>query len=105
MVHWLTALPPWTLVFDRNATVRAGLCSHRTRTIHLASEYARKVADTELRDTALHEIAHALTRGHAHDAVWRAEARRIGCSSLRCHGVLFDARSVRTQRAIEKFGL
>ena len=41
--------------------------------------------DEEVRDTILHEIAHALVGPrHGHDEVWRAMALRIGCSGERC---------------------
>ena len=42
----------------------------------------------DIRDTLLHEIARAIVGpGHAHDAVWRTAARRIGCTAKRCSTV------------------
>lgn len=46
---------------------------------------------TQTRDTILHEIAHALTPGHNHDAVWQTKAVEIGCDGKRCYG--FDVRA------------
>jgi hypothetical protein len=38
-----------------------------------------------VRDTVLHEVAHALAGPqHGHDRVWRSIAVRIGCSGERC---------------------
>lgn len=33
----------------------------------------------------LHEIAHALTEGHGHDAVWKAKCLEIGGDGKRCY--------------------
>ena len=37
----------------------------------------------EIKNTVLHEIAHALTPGHNHDHVWQAKAVSIGCDGER----------------------
>ena len=79
----------WRFAFDR-ATRRAGSCCHTDRTITLSCEFARNAPDAELRETLLHEIAHALVGPrHNHDAVWRAKALAIGCSGQRCHDFSF----------------
>ena len=79
----------WRFAFDR-ATRRAGSCCHTDRIITLAYEFARQAPDEELRETLLHEIAHALVGPrHNHDAVWRAKALAIGCSGQRCHSISF----------------
>ena len=77
-------LPGWRVVFD-NAKTRAGVCRFDRHEIGLSRVLTRLHTDDEVRDTVLHEIAHALVgAGHGHDAVWRAQARAIGCSGLRC---------------------
>ncbi|ABL83305.1 MULTISPECIES: SprT family zinc-dependent metalloprotease [unclassified Nocardioides] len=79
--HGLTT---WTLVLDR-AKQRAGVCRHARREIGLSAPLTTLHPEPEVRDTILHEIAHALVgprRGH--DEVWRAAALRIGCSGQRC---------------------
>lgn len=74
----------WTLAFDR-AKRRAGICRFDRREIGLSAPLAVLHTEAEVRDTVLHEIAHALVGPrHGHDAVWRAAARRIGCSGERC---------------------
>ena len=77
-------LRDWTLVFDR-AKRRAGVCRPGPRQIGLSAPLTRLHPVEEVRDTILHEIAHALVGPrHGHDKVWRAVARRIGCSGERC---------------------
>ncbi|MCI3924964.1 SprT-like domain-containing protein [Paenibacillus sp. TRM 82003] len=76
-------LAGWTVVLDR-ARTRAGVCREDRRQIGLSAPLTLLHSPAEVRDTVLHEVAHALvgTR-HGHDAVWRAAARRIGCSGTR----------------------
>ncbi|NAZ88426.1 M48 family peptidase [Kineococcus sp. T90] len=76
-------LAGWTVVVDR-ARTRAGVCREDRRQIGLSGPLTALHAPEEVRDTVLHEIAHALvgTR-HGHDAVWRETARRLGCSGTR----------------------
>jgi hypothetical protein len=77
-------LRDWTLVFD-NAKTRAGVCRFDTKQIGLSQPLTRLHAEAEVRDTILHEIAHALVGpGHIHDEVWVRKAREIGCSGTRC---------------------
>jgi len=85
------ALKTWSFEFD-HSTRRAGCCRYHDRTITLAFELARTGSDDDIRDTILHEIAHALVgRKHNHDAIWKAKAREIGCSGERTHLLQFSA--------------
>ena len=77
-------LEDWRVVFDR-AKTRAGVCRPACREIGLSAPLTRLHSDTEVRDTILHEIAHALVGpSHGHDAVWQAKARELGCCAARC---------------------
>ena len=77
-------LHDWSLVFDR-ARRRAGICRAARREIGLSAPLTALHPEDEVRDTILHEIAHALVGPrHGHDEVWRAMAVRIGCSGQRC---------------------
>jgi len=79
--HGLTT---WTFQFDR-AKRRLGMCSHRTQTISLSAPLTRLNDEERIRNTILHEIAHALVGpGHKHDHVWRRQARAIGCDGRTC---------------------
>jgi predicted SprT family Zn-dependent metalloprotease len=77
-------LAGWRVQLD-NAKRRAGVCRFTDRTIGLSGPITELHGEAEVRDTVLHEIAHALVGPeHGHDAVWRATALRIGCSGSRC---------------------
>lgn len=83
-------LPDWRIIYD-HARRRAGLCNFTTRTISLSRHYARHAPLDHIKDTILHEIAHALVGPrHGHNAVWRQKAREIGCSAMRCHNLTFS---------------
>jgi predicted SprT family Zn-dependent metalloprotease len=74
----------WRVVIDR-AKTRAGVCRFARREIGLSGPLTALHSPTDVRDTILHEIAHALTGPlHRHDAVWRAQAARLGCSTRAC---------------------
>jgi predicted SprT family Zn-dependent metalloprotease len=80
--HGLTG---WTFAFDR-ARVRAGACHHHDRRITLSPHLTRAHDEGQVRETLLHEIAHALVGPrHGHDEVWRARALAIGSTGRRCY--------------------
>ena len=77
-------LSGWTVGLDR-AKTRAGACHYSRRLITLSAPLTRLHTEDDVRDTILHEIAHALVGPrHRHDAVWRAKALEIGCTGQRC---------------------
>lgn len=77
-------LPDWTVVLTR-AKRQAGVCRYATRQIGLSGPLTQLHDEAEVRDTILHEIAHALAGPqHGHDRVWRATALAIGCTGQRC---------------------
>ena len=77
-------LAGWRFELDR-AKQRAGVCRHRERVIGLSGPITRLHDEPEVRDTILHEIAHALAGPRAgHGPAWAAVARSIGCSAQRC---------------------
>lgn len=78
-------LQGWTFEFDR-ARVRAGACHFADRRISLSRALTAVHPDEQVRETVLHEIAHALVGPrHGHDEVWRRQARAIGASGERCY--------------------
>lgn len=83
-------LEKWRFRFD-HATRRAGACNYRDKVISISFDLARNGSEEDIRDTILHEIAHALVgRKHNHNAVWQAKAREIGCSGERTHRLEFS---------------
>jgi predicted SprT family Zn-dependent metalloprotease len=80
----------WIFRLD-HSTRRAGCCNYRDRKISIAFGLACNATDEDIRDTLLHEIAHALVgKKHNHDAVWQAKANEIGCSAERTHRLVFS---------------
>jgi predicted SprT family Zn-dependent metalloprotease len=74
----------WTFEFD-NARRRFGVCRYRTKRIGLSMHLVSLNDEARVKNTILHEIAHALTPGHGHDYVWRRKAIEIGCDGNRCY--------------------
>jgi predicted SprT family Zn-dependent metalloprotease len=75
----------WRFKFD-NAKVRFGYCQHRLHTISLSSKLVLLNEEPRVRNTILHEIAHALCKpGDGHNRAWRQMARAIGCDGQRAY--------------------
>lgn len=76
----------WSLGFDR-AKKRFGYCNFRERHISLSRTLTELNSTAVVRDTILHEIAHALVGPrHGHDAVWRERAKALGARASRSCG-------------------
>lgn len=76
----------WVFQFDRSKR-RFGCCHYTRRIISLSKELTLLNDEEKVRDTILHEIAHALApKGAGHGPVWRAMAKAIGCNGMRCYG-------------------
>ena len=75
--HGLTG---WTLAFVE-AKRRLGDCHFRHRVIRISRTHALEGSEEQIRDTVLHEIAHAIAgREVAHGPLWKVTARRIGAT-------------------------
>ena len=82
-------LAGWSFQFN-DASRQAGRCAYDIQVISLSRLFCLEAPADEVRDTILHEIAHALVGpGHHHDSIWKAAARSIGCTGDRCHDVDF----------------
>lgn len=77
-------LGEWQFGFN-NRVKSLGLCRYKVQRIELSIHLVRAGPEPELKDTLLHEIAHALVGvGHGHDAIWKAKAAEIGATPERC---------------------
>ncbi|MCY2955019.1 MAG: SprT-like domain-containing protein [Planctomycetota bacterium] len=71
------ALADWRFMFDR-AKRRFGCCHYRQKLITLSQPLTLLNGENEVRDTLLHEIAHALTPRDGHGRRWQAQCVQIG---------------------------
>lgn len=76
-------LEGWHFGFDR-ARRRLGACHYAGRRITLSGPLVELNDVATVRDTVLHEIAHALAPGAGHGPAWRAACRRVGARPARC---------------------
>lgn len=77
-------LDKWSFSFNRNKR-RLGVCREHVKTIELSEHYVIRNSYQHVRDTVLHEIAHALVgTHHGHDEVWRDQCRQLGCAAKAC---------------------
>jgi predicted SprT family Zn-dependent metalloprotease len=75
----------WTLRMTTALTTKAGTCDWRKKRINMNSIYVFSNTESVVRDTVLHEIAHALNDWSLpfHGPEWRAIAASIGCTGNR----------------------
>lgn len=75
----------WRITFN-NRKRAFGVCHHTKTEIQISSVLAPVMSDESIRDTIIHEIAHALTKGHGHDNVWRRKCIELGGNGNRVGG-------------------
>jgi predicted SprT family Zn-dependent metalloprotease len=74
----------WTFRFNRRKRA-LGLCIYEPQRIELSLPYVLRNAEPSIRDTILHEIAHALAGRDAHHGPrWKKVCRQIGATPQRC---------------------
>lgn len=78
-------LGDWRFGWDR-ARRRFGCCWSSRKLITLSKPLTELNDLAEVRDTLLHEIAHALVPG-GHTAAWRQKCQQIGARPQRCYSV------------------
>jgi predicted SprT family Zn-dependent metalloprotease len=77
-------LHDWSFGLNRRKR-SLGMCFYGRRVIELSIYLVENNDASEVRDTLLHEIAHALVGPeHAHDAVWQQKCCEIGARPERC---------------------
>lgn len=92
-------LKDWWFSFD-NAKSRFGVCYYENKHISLSRELTLLNSMNEVRETLLHEIAHALVGyKHGHDDVWKAKCIELGIAPERC----YDNKRVKTPEGKFKY--
>jgi predicted SprT family Zn-dependent metalloprotease len=82
--HGLTS-KGWTFQYD-NAKVRFGCTKYARKQITISRELTLLNDLSEVQDTILHEIAHALVgKGNGHNRIWKYKAYTIGAKPQRCY--------------------
>ena len=85
MSYYSIILNSWNFKFD-SAKTRFGLCNFKTKTISLSKVLVELNNEKEVKDTILHEIAHALVGvDNNHNKIWKETAKSIGCSGERLY--------------------
>jgi predicted SprT family Zn-dependent metalloprotease len=75
----------WSFQFD-NSLRRFGVCKYRTKVIGLSKSLTALNSVEEVKDTILHEIAHAIAGYKAgHGVDWKMVCIRIGARPVRCY--------------------
>lgn len=74
------------------------------RVVELSTKLVEINEPERVRLTILHEVAHALTEGHGHDAVWRAKLLEIGGDGKRCYSSA-DTNTLETRRSSKLYTL
>lgn len=87
----------WSFAFDR-ALYRLGLCRFDRKQITISKHFTSEADEYELKQAALHEIAHALLPIEAkHGQAWQDKALEIGYMGTRLAHNPFSARRRKRQ--------
>jgi predicted SprT family Zn-dependent metalloprotease len=77
-------LSEWSFAWNRRKR-SLGLCRYHERRIELSAHFVAYNPIEQVRETVLHEIAHALAGEKAgHGPRWKAMCVRVGCKPERC---------------------
>src|SRR3990167_4704474 len=77
-------LQDWTFHFDK-AIRRFGMTKIKVKTISLSARLTELNNEEKVKDTILHEIAHALTPKAGHNWKWKMTAKSIGGNAQRTY--------------------
>ena len=75
----------WNWTFDwHNKKIVFGTCNHTKQIIYLSKALVLHMEVNAVKNTILHEIAHALVgSGNGHNYIWERKAIEIGCDGNR----------------------
>ena len=104
-------LPGWSFRFDGSVR-RFGCCKYTRKEITLSAKLTELNNESDVRDTMLHEIAHALlSKAEGHGYLWKETVKKLGGKPERCYSgkdIKTPEKSFRgtcpgCQRTIERF--
>ena len=72
----------WAFAWNRRKRAY-GVCNHAKKEIQLSKLMTAHEDVAHVLDTILHEIAHALTPSHGHNAIWAAKCVEVGANPAR----------------------
>lgn len=67
----------WSFTFNKRKR-SFGTCNYVKKEIQLSTTLIPVMSDEAIKFTIIHEIAHALTRGHGHDLEWKRKCIELG---------------------------
>lgn len=68
----------WVFTFDK-ALSRAGVCNYKNKTISLSALWCENASWTDIEDTIIHEISHAIVGSeNGHNKIWSNYAKMLG---------------------------
>ena len=94
-------LSEWSVSTNRRK-MSFGICNYRYQKIELSEFLIPHMTDEAIKDTIIHEIAHALTRGHHHDYVWKRKCIELGGDGHRVGGDEKYINATESRQKIEK---
>ena len=96
----------WNWRFNwHNKKVAFGTCNHTKQIIYLSKALVLHMEVKAVKNTILHEIAHALVGvGYGHNYVWQRKAIEIGCDGNRTadYGIVVESKYVATCKGCGK---
>jgi predicted SprT family Zn-dependent metalloprotease len=69
--------PEYRLAFNKRKRA-LGVCDYRKKQIQLSLIHMKIQPLDIMKNTVIHEVAHALTEGHHHDRVWKRKFIELG---------------------------
>lgn len=109
VIHWARGVMAdhglieqgWKVVINKRLSRALGRCCYSKKTIEFCEDHVKGDSFETIRDTLLHEIAHALVGpGHGHGDVWKRMAVRVGADPVACKPRVFDAEKEVTVYAV-----
>jgi predicted SprT family Zn-dependent metalloprotease len=84
MLSEYSELSRWNVTTNRRKKA-AAVCNYTYRQIELSMYVIPSLLDSSVKDSIIHEIAHALCPGENHNNVWKRKCIELGGNGQRCY--------------------